>query len=71
MTYTAANVTKIETYLLTLTMSTLTQTRQRSKQATKVMFDDGCVIRFVEKMSKREAIHNALYQRNRHPEHLA
>lgn len=34
------------------------------KIATRVIFDDGEIISFVEKMSKREAIKNAQYQKS-------
>jgi len=35
------------------------------RKATKVIFDDGEEIRFIDKVSKKEAIRNALYQINK------
>lgn len=35
------------------------------RKATKVIYDDGKEIRFVEKVSKKEAIRNAIYQRDK------
>lgn len=59
MNYTENHIAKVEDYKL------LTGSGRYIRKATKVILKNGKEISFIEKLGKKEAIKNALYQLNK------
>jgi len=57
--FTEKDIKSVEEYQL------LTASGKRVRKATKVIFKNGKEIKFVEKVTKKDAIKNALYQANK------
>lgn len=59
MNYTENHIERVEDYKL------LTASGRYIRKATKVILKNGKQISFIEKLTKKEAIKNALYQLNK------
>ena len=57
--FTESNIKSVEDYQL------LTKSGRKIRKATKVVFKNNKEIKFIEKIGKKDAIKNALYQVNK------